>query len=150
MSLELSKARPKPPPGPRKPGGGIPEITWNDIATSAPQLAATMRAYLDQLAVSARPATVNAVSLSLRFFAGHLVRHEPDCVSVADVERRHIESYKMALAARRTRAGKPLANETIRGRLSLLRTFFERVIEWDYPDAPAPHAHLRRRRAPSR
>jgi site-specific recombinase XerD len=132
----VSKARPKPPPGPRKPGGGVPEITWNDIAASAPQLAATMCAYLDQLAVSARPATVNAVSLALRFFAGHLVRHEPDCAAVADVERRHIESYKVALAARRTRAGKPLANETIRGRLSLLRTFFERVIEWDYPDAP--------------
>jgi site-specific recombinase XerD len=131
-----SKARPEPPLGPRKPGGGIPEITWNDIAASAPQLAATMRAYLDQLAVSARPATVNAASLSLRFFAGHLVRHQPDCVSAADVERRHIESYKIALAARRTRAGKPLANETIRSRLSLLRTFFERVIEWDYPDAP--------------
>ena len=132
----VSKARPKPAPGPRKPGGGVPEITWNDIAATAPQLAATMRAYLDQLAVSARPATVNAVSLALRFFAGHLVRHEPDCAAVADVERRHIESYKVALAARRTRAGKPLANETIRGRLSLLRTFFERVIEWDYPDAP--------------
>jgi site-specific recombinase XerD len=95
-----------------------------------------MCAYLDQLAVSARPATVNAASLSLRFFAGHLVRHEPDCAAVADVQRRHIESYKVALAARRTRAGKPLANETIRGRLSLLRTFFERVIEWGYPDAP--------------
>jgi site-specific recombinase XerD len=131
-----SRVRPKPPPGPRKPGGGIPEITWNDIAASAPQLAATMGAYLDQLAVSARPATVNAVSLALRFFAGHLIRHEPDCAAVADVERRHIESYKVALAARRTRSGRPLANETIRGRLSLLRTFFERVIEWDYLDAP--------------
>ena len=88
-----------------------------------------MCAYVDQLAVSARPATVNAVSLALRFFAGHLIRHEPVCVAVADVERRHIESYKVVLAARRTRAGRPLANETIRGRLSLLRTFFERVIE---------------------
>ncbi len=27
---------------------------------------------------------------------------------------------------------------TIRHRLGLLRTFFERIIDWDYDDAPAP------------
>ena len=131
----VSKARPKPPPGPRKPGGGVPEITWNDIA-ARPPVSRNYARLLDQLAGVGPPRHGQRASMSLRFLAAHLVRHEPDCAAVADVERRHIESYKVALAARRTPAGKPLANETIRGRLSLLRTFFERVIEWGYPYAP--------------
>jgi Phage integrase, N-terminal SAM-like domain len=60
----VSKARPKPPPRPRKAGGGVPEITWNDIAVSAPLLDATMGAYLDQLAVSARPACGSSPAIS--------------------------------------------------------------------------------------
>jgi hypothetical protein len=35
------------------------------------------------------------------------------------------------------RAGKPLAAVTIRHRLGLLRTFFERLRDWDYDDAPS-------------
>ena len=34
-------------------------------------------------------------------------------------------------------AGKKLSTTTIRHRLGLLRTFFERIIEWGYDDAPA-------------
>ena len=36
------------------------EFTWAEIIVRAPQMAATMARYLDQLAVSARPATVGA------------------------------------------------------------------------------------------
>jgi integrase len=56
---------------------------------------------------------------------------------VAAIGRTHIEDFKTWQAARPGRGGKPLSTTTIRHRLGLLRTFFERIIEWDYDDAPA-------------
>ena len=122
---------------PRRPGGGTPEVTWAEVAAKAPVMAATMVSYLDQLEVSARPGTVDAADLSLRFFAHRVTEADPSCVSVARIERAHIEDYKLWLVARRGNTGKPLATMTIRHRLSNVRTFFERIMEWDYDDAPA-------------
>ena len=111
------------------------DCSWDEIALRTPQLAATMTSYLEQIAVSSRPGTVDAASLALRQFATHLTRTDPACMSVATVERRHVESFKVALAARSGRRG-TLSTQTIRHRLGMLRTFFERIIDWDDPDAP--------------
>jgi len=101
-------------------------------------MVATMQAYLDQLSVSSRPSTVDAASLALRHLVAHITETDPTCTSVAAIERRHIESYKLALAARpgRRADNKTVSNQTIRHNLGMVRTFFERVIDWDYPDAP--------------
>ena len=116
----------------------VPELCWDELTTRAPQMVATMQSYLDQLAVSSRPSTVAAASLALRHLAAHLTETDPTCRSAAAIERRHIESYKVALAARPGRAGdnKTVSPQTIRHNLGMLRTFFERIIDWDYPDAP--------------
>jgi integrase len=116
----------------------VPEQSWDELAARAPQMVATMSAYLDQLSVSSRPSTVDAASLALRHLVAHITETDPTCTSVAAIERRHIESYKLALAARPGRAGgnKTVSNQTIRHNLGMVRTFFERVIDWDYPDAP--------------
>ena len=58
------------------------------------------------------------------------------CVGGA-LGRSHIEDFKTWLAARPGKKGKGLATITIRHRLSTVRTFFERIMEWDYDDAPA-------------
>ena len=129
-------ARSKPLPQ-RRPGGGTPEVTWAEIAVRAPVMVATMASYLDQLEVSARPGTVAAAELTLRFFAHRVTDADPSCVSVARIGRAHIEDFKSWLLKRRGRTGKPLATMTIRHRLSTVRTFFERIMEWDYDDAPA-------------
>jgi site-specific recombinase XerD len=129
----LAQSQPLPP---AHRGGGTPEVTWDQIAAKAPVMAATMASYLDQLEVSARPGTVDAADLSLRFFAHRVTEADPSCVSVARIGRAHIEDYKLWLVARRGRSGKPLATMTIRHRLSTVRTFFERIMEWDYDDAP--------------
>ena len=130
----LARSQPLPQ---RRPGGGTPEVTWSDIATRAPAMVATMASYLDQLEVSARPGTVAAAELTLRFFAHRVTEADPACVSVARIARPHIEDFKTWLLKRRGRTGKPLATMTIRHRLSTVRTFFERIMEWDYDDAPA-------------
>jgi integrase len=115
----------------------VPELSWHELATRAPQMVTTMHSYLDQLAVSSRPSTVAAASLALRHLAAHLTETDPGCRSVAAIERRHVESYKLALAARPgKRDNKTVSAQTIRHNLGMLRTFFERVIDWDYPDTP--------------
>ncbi len=95
-----------------------------------------MRSYLAQIAVSSRPGTVEAADLALRVFAEHVVEVDSSCDSVAAIERHHIESYKLALSARPGKLDKPASVATIRHKLGMLRTFFERIIEWDYEDAP--------------
>lgn len=124
-------------PKTRRPGGGTPEVTWAEVAARAPRMAATMASYLDQLEVSSRPNTVSAVDLALRLFAHRVTTADPSCVTVADIGRPHIEDFKCWQAARPGKGGKPLSTTTIRHRLGFLRTFFERIIEWGYDDAPA-------------
>jgi integrase len=121
---------------PRWSPPGSAKAAWDKIARRAPRMAATMTAYLDQLTVSSRPATVSAASLVLRQFADHVTSTDPACTSVAAVERRHIEDYKIVLAARPGRDGGTVTTETIRNNLGMLRAFFERLIDWDDPDAP--------------
>jgi integrase len=125
--------KPQVPPWRRQPG----DASWEEITRRAPQMAATMTTYLEQLAVSSRPGTVEVASLALRQFASHLVRTDSACTSVAAIQRHHVESYKLALSTRPRRDGlTTVSTQTIRMRLGMLRTFFERVIEWDDPDAP--------------
>jgi integrase len=112
------------------------EISWPQVIVAAPQMAATMARYLDQLAVSARPGTVVSVDLTLRQFAGSVTASDPSCRTMAQVTRRHFEDYKRWLARRPGKHG-TLSATTISCRLGLLRTFFDRIIEWGYDDAPA-------------
>jgi integrase len=132
-------ARPSRPPKPVKakpPSRAFPvELTWEQIADQAPQMAATMVAYLEQLTVSHRPSSVSAAGLALRHLAAYLISADPPCVAVGEVERSHIQSYKLVLKARPGRKG-TISNQTVRHNLSHLRSFFERIVEWDWDDAP--------------
>src|SRR5664280_238779 len=133
----LALPLPEPEPIRRSATAPRPEITWAEIAQRAPQMVTTMAAFLDQQAVSSRPSTVGAFDIALRFFAGRVTEFDPTCRSVADIGRRHVEDFKIWQAARPGKRGKSLSTTTIRHRLGLLRTFFERIIEWGYDDAPA-------------
>lgn len=118
------------------PAGPFPrETPWEEIAGRAPQMVATMHAYLEQVAVSHRAASVAAYSLALRHMAAYVTASDPRCRRVADISRSHIEDYKLALAARQGRKGN-LSKTTIRHNLGMVRTFFERIIDWDWEDAP--------------
>jgi site-specific recombinase XerD len=109
---------------------------WAAIAAHAPGLVSAMGRYLSQAATTLAPGSVEAADKALRNFARYLVDHEPHIRRVAEVDRDVAEDYKVWLAAQTNRTGQPLAANTRRQRLGMLRTFFERAIEWDWPDAP--------------
>ncbi|HEX5543265.1 MAG TPA: site-specific integrase [Micromonospora sp.] len=110
---------------------------WENLADVAPKIVATMRRYLDQLACMLRPGSVGGADLALRSLAAFLVEQAPDVITVADINRRHIEDFIRWLAARPGRNAARLTAATLTHRLGTLRMFFVRISEWDWPDAPA-------------
>lgn len=119
-------------------GGGAPMATWEQVGADLPVVAATMRAYLDQIAVVLRPGSVNNTDQCLRSFATYLITHHRDITSIHDVGRSHIEGYKRWLASRPGRCGAPRANQaTLAHRLGTLRMFFLRIDEWGWEQAPS-------------
>ena len=111
------------------------ELEWAAIAARAPKLAATMGRYLAQAATLLAPRSVESADGALRLLAGWLVDHT-QVRAVADIGRDDIEDFKVWLAHRPGTKAPTLAPNTQRQRLRMLRMFFERLIEWDWPDAP--------------
>ncbi len=110
---------------------------WENLADAAPKVVATMRRYLDQLACVLRPGSVGGADLALRSLAGFLVDQAPDVITVADINRRHIEDFIRWLAGRPGRNTTRVTAATLAHRLGTLRMFFVRISEWDWPEAPA-------------
>lgn len=108
---------------------------WAHMAAAAPQLVATMRRYLVQLTTFLAPRSVEVADETLRQFT-RWVTTATDIAVVAEIERHHIEDYKVWLAAQPGKKGQLLAKNTQRHRLRMIRIFLERLIEWDWPDAP--------------
>jgi site-specific recombinase XerD len=108
---------------------------WAVLSASAPQLTATMRRYLVQLTTFLAPRSVDVADNTLRQFARWLTTCT-DVTVVADVNRTNVEDYKVWLAAQPGSNGLTLAKNTQRHRLRTIRSFLERLIEWDWPDAP--------------
>jgi len=116
--------------------GSGPAAEWAQIAPAAPQLAATMRRYLGQLGTFLAPRSVAAADSVLRQFTRWLLA-TTSVTTVATISRDDIEDFKVHLAARPGHGAGRLSASTCRQRLQTLRMFFERIIEWDWPDAPA-------------
>jgi site-specific recombinase XerD len=108
---------------------------WEALSAAAPQLAATIRRYLIQLGTFLAPRSVDAADYTLRQFAGWLTANT-DVTVVADITRTHVEDFKVWLAARPGTKTPTMSKNTQRQRLRMIRIFLERLIEWDWPDAP--------------
>jgi site-specific recombinase XerD len=108
---------------------------WASIAAQAPQLADTMGRYLAQAGTFLAPASVDSASLGMRQLCRWLIANT-DIRTVADINRNAIEDYKVWLADQVAPGGRRLAANTQRQRLRMLRVFFERIIEWEWNDAP--------------
>ena len=107
---------------------------WGEIAAAAPLAAAVMRRYLRQLGTFLAPRSVEAADSALRQFARWMIT-QTAITSVGAIGRDDIEDYKAWLAGQPGVKGR-LSPETRRQRLRTIRQFFERIIEWDWPDAP--------------
>ena len=122
-----------PAPG-REPAGSHAAAEWTQIEQAAPQLAATMGRYLTQVAAFLAPRSVEVAGAALRQLSRWILT-STGIEAVAQIRRDDIEDYKVWLARQHGTTGSLSAN-THRQRLRTLRAFFERIIEWDWPDAP--------------
>jgi site-specific recombinase XerD len=111
--------------------------TWDQLATTHPQLVATMGRYLQQIGCVLRPGSVNGADLALRSFAAFVAEAAPEVTSTADVVRRNVEDYKPWLAKRPGQNKPRLSTATIAHRLGTLRMFFVRIDEWGWDESPA-------------
>lgn len=127
-------------PGPQRvsPLTASSDRKWAPTAERQPLLASTARRYLQQISVSLSTSSVDVADKALRLFCLFLAEQHPQVSGFAQIDRPQIEDFKTWLTARpgaklNTRAS---AN-TVRQRLGSIRTFFDRIIEWDWDDAPA-------------
>jgi integrase len=118
-----------------QPAGSKAANEWAAIAARAPQLADTVTRYLSQAATFLAPNSVDVADLVLRNLACWLLDHS-DVRAVAAIGRSHIEDFKVWLTQQPGMRGDGLSQSTQRQRLRMLRVFFERIIEWDWADAP--------------
>ena len=112
------------------------QLEWEEMNTVAPRLTAVAARYLDQIALSLRPGSVVVIDRSLRTFCRYLIEEHPETTSFRVVARPQIEGFKAHLGAHITEKGKPLSPNSRRQCLSVLRVFFDRIIEWEWDDGP--------------
>jgi site-specific recombinase XerD len=124
------------PAASRAAAGSIAAGEWAQIEAAAPLVAALVRRYLRQLGTFLAPASVDAAENALRQLARWMITGA-GLDSIAAVRRDDIEDYKVWLAAQPRAGGGTITRETHRQRMRTVRAFFERIIEWDWPDAPA-------------
>ena len=115
--------------------GSVAAAEWARLQAAAPQAVATIHRYLRQLGTFLAPGSVTAAENALRQFARWMVT-EAQITAISDVGRDDIEDYKVWLAGKHRSAGQVISRETHRQRMRTVRQFFERIIEWDWPDAP--------------
>ena len=110
---------------------------WAFIAQRAPVLAVTMKRCLAQQAVTLAPSTIVSAEGVYRRFGLWLIDQDPEVRGAADIDRTHVEAFKLKLSTDLgSTTGRPLATNTRRQRLRMLKVFFDRIIDWDYHDAP--------------
>jgi site-specific recombinase XerD len=128
-------ALPAREPAGRAVAGSAAAAQWAQIRAAVPQVAVTIQRYLQRLGAFLAPASVDAADNALRQFARWMIT-DAGLEAIAAVRRDDIEDYKVWLAARPRAGGRTITRETHRQRMRTVRQFFERIIEWDWPDAP--------------
>ena len=118
-------------------GGATSTEHWTALAVDAPVMATTGQRYLHQVnTVLTQRSVINAEAV-LRLFTRFLTEQHPAIITFAAVTRPVIEEFKVWLTLQLSNRGKPWSRSTLRQRIGTLRVFFDRIVEWDWPDAPA-------------
>jgi integrase len=93
------------------------------------------RRYLRQASTFLAPRSIEVADNSLRQLCRFLLANT-DITAIAVIGRDDIEDFKVWLAAQPANRNTTLSANTQRQRIGMLRVFFERIIEWEWPDAP--------------
>jgi site-specific recombinase XerD len=132
----MIKALPQVPLSVRRDEPSHAEAQWTQIALASPELAATFRRYLTQISTFLSPNSVIAADLSFRTLTWFLDERGSKVRSVAGLDRNLMEDFAVWLTERPGLKSR-LSVSSQRQRLGMLHMFFERIIDWDWPDAPA-------------
>ncbi len=106
-----------------------------------PGIRDSVHRYLRQLSLSCYPNTVKMERFRLYWFFAWLAKTIPEVTSVNQIKRRHIEAFEEHLRwvpphPRLHRLpGTTLSSATRYKALSTLQHFFQRLIEWQWPEA---------------
>ena len=96
-----------------------------------------MSRYLTQISTFLAPNSVLAADLSFRTLTWFLAEQAPGVRSVSGLDRNVMEDFAVWLAERPGQKTGRLSVSSRRQRIGMLHMFFERIIDWDWPDAPA-------------
>jgi hypothetical protein len=124
------------PAGDREPAGARPAAEWAQITPAAPQLAATMRRYLGQLATFLAPRSVEVADSVLRQLA-HWLLAATSVTAVAAISRDDTGGLQAVAGGPARRGGRPALGQhlpaTAADPAHVLRVGSSRQ---DWPDAP--------------
>jgi integrase len=112
------------------------EKQWRRIP---PGISDTVQRYLQQLAVSFRPSSLKQERCRLFRFFSWLAETMPEVTAINQIRRRHIEAFKEYLrwAPPRNRPYKTTMCSSTRYKiLAAPYYFFQRITEWQWPEAP--------------
>jgi integrase len=107
-----------------------------------PQIAATVRRYIQQMTLSLRPESVYQEKLHLLRFFSWLVSSNPEVTRLSQIQRCHIEAYKEYLRwvplqhKSNHLPGNVLSPSSRYHLLADLYYFLVRIAEWQWPEAP--------------
>lgn len=107
---------------------------------TAPELRRVIAAYLDARRPVLRPGSFTGVTNDLACFGEFLSDHHPDVTCMAELERRHIESFCQWVPTRPWRRGmKPgqtVSASAAAHNVTAVRSFLDDVTAWGWADAP--------------
>jgi integrase len=115
------------------------EKQWRNVP---PDIAAPVRRYLQQMALSLRPESAYQEKTRLFRFFSWLAHNNPQIVRIDQIQRCHIEAFKEYLrwAPLQHKSngfpGDVLSPATRYHLLAALYYFFTRITEWQWPEAP--------------
>ena len=114
------------------------ERQWRNVPTD---IAATVRRYLQQMALSLRPESAYQEKTRLFRFFSWLARTNPEITRIEQIQRCHIEAYKeyirwAPLQHKSNGPGDVLCPATRYHLLAALYYFFIRISEWQWPESP--------------
>jgi len=115
------------------------EKQWREVP---PDIAATVRRYLRQLALSLRPESTYQEKTHLFRFFSWLADNNPEIVRIDQIQRCHIEAFKEYLRwvpplHKSNRLQGDVLSPASRYHItSALYYFFNRITEWQWPESP--------------